>query len=82
MKTEGELRDKAYHLSWLLLFAMLGAIGAVSIATPFLHIQYTAALVRLAEHHPDRAGADRGRRRHRAAAAQPRQTNRTTSRSS
>jgi cytochrome bd ubiquinol oxidase subunit II len=41
MKTEGELRDKAYHLSWWLLFAMLGAIGAVSIATPFLHIEYT-----------------------------------------
>jgi cytochrome d ubiquinol oxidase subunit II len=41
LKTEGELRDKAYHLSWYLLFAMLAAIGAVSIATPFLHIQYT-----------------------------------------
>jgi cytochrome bd ubiquinol oxidase subunit II len=41
MKTEGELRDKAYGLSWALLFAMLGAIGAVSIATPFLHVQYT-----------------------------------------
>jgi cytochrome d ubiquinol oxidase subunit II len=41
MKTEGELRDRAYHLSWLLLFAMIGAIGAVSIATPFLHIEYT-----------------------------------------
>ena len=41
LKTEGALRDKAYRLSWLLLFAMLGAIGAVSIATPFLHIQYT-----------------------------------------
>src|SRR6202163_4802994 len=41
MKTEGELRDEAYHLSWWLLFAMLGAIGTVSIATPFLHIQYT-----------------------------------------
>ncbi len=41
MKTEGELRDKAYHLGWYLLFAMLGAIGAVSIATPFLNIQYT-----------------------------------------
>jgi len=27
LKTEGELRDKAYHLSWALLFAMLGAIG-------------------------------------------------------
>jgi cytochrome d ubiquinol oxidase subunit II len=41
MKTEGELRDKAYRLSWYLLFAMLGAIAAVSIATPFLNIQYT-----------------------------------------
>jgi cytochrome d ubiquinol oxidase subunit II len=41
LKTEGALRDKAYHLSWLLLFAMLGAIGAVSVATPFLHVQYT-----------------------------------------
>ncbi|WP_027580282.1 cytochrome d ubiquinol oxidase subunit II [Bradyrhizobium sp. Ai1a-2] len=41
MKTEGALRDKAYQLSWLLLFAMLGAIGAVSIATPFLSVQYT-----------------------------------------
>ena len=41
MKTEGELRDRAYHLSWLLLLAMLGAIGAVSIATPFLSVQYT-----------------------------------------
>jgi len=41
LKTEGELCDKAYRLSWFLLFAMLGAIGAVSVATPFLHIQYT-----------------------------------------
>jgi cytochrome bd ubiquinol oxidase subunit II len=41
LKTEGGLRDKAYHLSWFLLFAMLGAIGMVSVATPFLHIQYT-----------------------------------------
>jgi cytochrome bd ubiquinol oxidase subunit II len=40
LKSEGELRDKAYGLSWALLFAMLGAIAAVSIATPFLHIQY------------------------------------------
>jgi cytochrome d ubiquinol oxidase subunit II len=40
LKTEGELRDKAYALSWWLLFAMLGAIGAVSIATPFLSIEY------------------------------------------
>ena len=35
------LRDRAYHLSWFLLFAMLGAIGAVSLATPFLAVQYT-----------------------------------------
>jgi cytochrome d ubiquinol oxidase subunit II len=41
MKTEGALRDRAYHLSWVLLFAMLGVIGAVSLATPLLHIQYT-----------------------------------------
>ena len=41
MKTEGSLRDRAYRLSWLLLIAMLGAIVAVSIATPFLHVQYT-----------------------------------------
>jgi cytochrome bd ubiquinol oxidase subunit II len=41
MKTEGELRDEAYHLSWWLLFAMIAAMGAVSLATPFLHIQYT-----------------------------------------
>jgi cytochrome d ubiquinol oxidase subunit II len=40
MKTEGELRDKAYRLSWMLLFAMLAAIGTVSIATPFLDVQY------------------------------------------
>jgi cytochrome d ubiquinol oxidase subunit II len=41
MKTEGELRNKAYRLSWFLLFAMLGAISLVSIATPFLSIKYT-----------------------------------------
>jgi cytochrome d ubiquinol oxidase subunit II len=41
MKTEGELREESYRLSWWLLFAMLAAIGAVSLATPFLHIQYT-----------------------------------------
>jgi cytochrome d ubiquinol oxidase subunit II len=41
MKTEGELREKAYRLSWRLMVAMLGAIAAVSIATPFLHVQYT-----------------------------------------
>ena len=42
MKTEGELRDRAYRLSWWLLFGMLGAIGAVSIATPFLNPEYAA----------------------------------------
>jgi cytochrome bd ubiquinol oxidase subunit II len=40
MKTQGEVRDRAYGLSWFLVFGLLGAIGAVSIATPFLHIQY------------------------------------------
>jgi cytochrome d ubiquinol oxidase subunit II len=40
LKTEGSLRERAYHLCWYLLFAMLAAIGTVSIATPFLHIQY------------------------------------------
>ncbi len=40
MKTEGELRDEAYRLSWWLLIAMLIAIGAVSIATPFLNFEY------------------------------------------
>ena len=41
MKTVGKLREEAYRLSWALLLAMLGAIGAVSVATPFLHVQYT-----------------------------------------
>jgi cytochrome bd ubiquinol oxidase subunit II len=41
LKTEGGLRDKAYQLSSSLLYAMLGAIVAVSVATPFLHVQYT-----------------------------------------
>jgi cytochrome bd ubiquinol oxidase subunit II len=41
MKTEGSLRDTAYQMAWVLLVAMLAAIGAVSMATPFLHIQYT-----------------------------------------
>jgi cytochrome d ubiquinol oxidase subunit II len=41
MKTEGELRDRAYHLSWIFLLAMLAAIGTVSLATPFLSVQYT-----------------------------------------
>jgi len=41
LKTEGSLRDKAYQMSWVLLGGMLAAIGAVSMATPFLHIQYT-----------------------------------------
>jgi len=40
LKTEGGLRSRAYHLCWYLLFAMLAAIATVSIATPFLHIQY------------------------------------------
>ena len=44
---------------------MLAAIAAVSVATPFLTIHYCAALVRLAQHRADRAGAARGRRRRR-----------------
>jgi cytochrome d ubiquinol oxidase subunit II len=40
LKTEGDLRERAYSVSWYLLFAMLAAIGVVSIATPFLHMQY------------------------------------------
>ncbi len=40
MKTTGELRERAYRLSWWLLLAMLAAIGAVSAATPFLNIEY------------------------------------------
>jgi len=40
LQTEGEVRDRAYRLSWALVFAMLGAIGAVSIATPFLSVEY------------------------------------------
>src|SRR4051794_13342613 len=38
MKTERELRDEAYRLSRWLLFAMIAAIGAVSLATPFLDL--------------------------------------------
>ncbi|MCO5130266.1 MAG: cytochrome d ubiquinol oxidase subunit II [Xanthobacteraceae bacterium] len=40
MKTTGDLRERAYRLSWWLLIAMLGAIGAVSLATPFLDVEY------------------------------------------
>jgi cytochrome d ubiquinol oxidase subunit II len=40
LKTEGGLRDRAYRISWYLLFAMLLAIGAVSVATPLLTIKY------------------------------------------
>ncbi|MDB5620354.1 cytochrome d ubiquinol oxidase subunit II [Tardiphaga sp.] len=42
MKTEGELRERAYAMSWWLLFAMLGFICAVSLATPFLNAEYAA----------------------------------------
>lgn len=40
MKTDGELRDEAYRISRWLLLATLGAIGAVSLATPFLKHEY------------------------------------------
>jgi len=42
LKTEGDLRDRAYRLSWFLLFAMLGAIVVVSITTPLLSMHYAA----------------------------------------
>jgi cytochrome d ubiquinol oxidase subunit II len=40
MKTTGSLRERAYRLSWWLLFAMLSAIVAVSVATPLLDVEY------------------------------------------
>jgi cytochrome d ubiquinol oxidase subunit II len=40
MKTTGDLRARAYRLSWWLLIATLVAIVAVSVATPFLEAQY------------------------------------------
>jgi cytochrome d ubiquinol oxidase subunit II len=40
MKTTGGLRQRAYTLSWRLLFATLAGLVAVSVATPFLHIDY------------------------------------------
>ncbi len=40
MKTAGDLRERAYALSWRLLFATLAGLVAVSIATPFLHVDY------------------------------------------
>jgi cytochrome bd ubiquinol oxidase subunit II len=41
LKTEDRLRDRAYELSWWLLFAMLAAIVAVSLWTPLLGIHYS-----------------------------------------
>jgi len=40
MKSTGDLRERAHHFSWWLLFATLGALGAVSLATPFLKAEY------------------------------------------
>jgi cytochrome d ubiquinol oxidase subunit II len=40
MKSIGELRERAYTFSWWLLVATLGALGAVSLATPFLKAEY------------------------------------------
>jgi len=40
MKTSGDLRERAYGLSWWFLMATLLAIAAVSIATPFLEAEY------------------------------------------
>ena len=40
LKTTGDLRERAYLLSWRLLFATLAGLVAVSVATPFLHVDY------------------------------------------
>ena len=40
LKTEGRLRDDAYRMARPLMFLVLGAIVAVSLATPFLHGDY------------------------------------------
>jgi cytochrome d ubiquinol oxidase subunit II len=40
MKSTGELRERAYTYSWRLLFLTLAALGAVSLATPFLKADY------------------------------------------
>ena len=63
----GRIARQGLSFSWFLLFAMIGAIGAVTIATRSGTSSRPNAGF-LAEHHPDGAGADRGRRRHRAVA--------------
>lgn len=40
MKTEGNLRERAYAIGWRFLFATLLAIALVSAATPFLEVVY------------------------------------------
>jgi cytochrome d ubiquinol oxidase subunit II len=40
MKTTGDLRERAYAMSWRLMIATLLALGAVSLATPFLEAEY------------------------------------------
>src|SRR6056297_43278 len=40
MKTEGKLRARARRLSWPIAITVVGAIGAVSLATPFLQAGY------------------------------------------
>jgi cytochrome d ubiquinol oxidase subunit II len=40
MKSTDELRERAYALSWRLLFMTLAALGAGSLATPFLKADY------------------------------------------
>jgi cytochrome d ubiquinol oxidase subunit II len=40
MKSTGDLRERAYGASWWLLVATLVALGAVSLATPFLEAEY------------------------------------------
>ena len=68
MKTEGELRDRAYHLSWVLLLrdARGHRRGEHCDAIPPCAVH--ATLVHLAEYPFDRARAGRGGRDHRVAA--------------
>ncbi len=82
MKTEGALRDKAYALSWWLVFGDAGRDRRRQHRHAVPPHPICGALVLLAQHHPDRAGADRGRRRGGVVAAQPRQQAATTRRSS
>ena len=68
LKSTGELRERAYTFSWWLLFATLGVLGAVSLATPFLKEDYWRRWFDMAERDLHLAGAA-GRNRHYAVVA-------------